>query len=384
MRILRLKGKDEKTILNQISREYGDKAIVLNTQKEEIESRFKWFRKPKTVITVALKDEEDDVLGTQEILDNDSLQPKKMVSKETQESYEMLLSLKNQISDMQETLKQMGTKVENDSNMGSTELSREESKDGLLTILNDKLINMGIKEELLPTILKGIDSQMKIEDVVKCLCGNIEQFLAPHMILQELPQVVFFIGCTGVGKTTTIAKLTAQYVLEKGKKVVLFTSDTYRIAAIEQLKTYADILGVQIEIIYDASELPRLLEKWKDVDHIFIDTAGRSHKNLEQVEELVTLLDVEEEKEVFLVVNANTTPKDITKITATYEGRGVIFDLILTKLDETDEVGNVINIVHCSHKNIAYVTNGQNVPADITSFDAEAYTLDLLGRINYE
>ena len=164
----------------------------------------------------------------------------------------------------------------------------------------------------------------------------------------------------GVGKTTTLAKLTAKYVLEEQKKVVLFTADTYRIAAVEQLKTYADSLGVEIEVIYNEAELPKYIEKWRDIDYILIDTAGRSHKNEEQVKELKALMQHIESKQVFLVLNANTAARDVVTIVDTYAQAEAEFDLILTKLDETDEIGNVVNIAYYANKPIMYLTYGQN------------------------
>ena len=120
------------------------------------------------------------------------------------------------------------------------------------------------------------------------------------------------------------------------------------------------------------------------MDHIFIDTAGRSHKNKEQVEELWNLLNCVNEKRVFLVMNANTAAKDVMNIIDTYGRDSNDFELIITKLDETDEVGNILNISCYAQRPIKYVTTGQNVPADIKLFNEEEYIVDLLGRIQYE
>lgn len=139
---------------------------------------------------------------------------------------------------------------------------------------------------------------MNLEEMIRKIYSELEKSLREKEG-KDLAQIIFFIGSTGVGKTTTLAKLTAKYVLEEHKKVVLFTADTYRIAAVEQLKTYADILGVEIEVIYNEAELPQYIEKWKHMDYILIDTAGRSHKNEEQVKELKALMKNVEKNKCF-------------------------------------------------------------------------------------
>ena len=126
------------------------------------------------------------------------------------------------------------------------------------------------------------------------------------------------------------------------------------------------------------------MEKWKKADYIFIDTAGRSHKNKEQVEELMNLLKSVNEKKIFLVINANTSTKDVINIIDTYGKAQEKFELIITKVDETDELGNILNISCYAQCPIAYITVGQNVPADIKRFNSEEYIIDLLGRIQYE
>lgn len=380
MKILKVKGKNEPIILEQIKKKYGETAIVLSTKCEEKTGMFKWLKKPKTVVTIALKEEEHEAFY-------DSLSGQEALSYEKEQldhaSYEVLLALKDQMANMQEAILHLNQTTLRVEGQGA-EVKPEEPGDYMKSILEQKLIAQGIKKEVLEIILEGIEKEVDLESAVRKIYTQIENILAKNQDLQTLPQVVFFIGPTGVGKTTTIAKLTAKYVLEEQKKVVLFTSDTYRIAAIEQLKTYADILGVEIEIIYEEEDIPRLLKKWEHADHIFIDTAGRSHKNKEQVSDLGHLLRKVEEKQVFLVINANTAAKDIIKIMDTYKKEASQFDLIVTKLDETDEIGNIVNIAYYTQRTIVYLTDGQNVPADIASFDSEQYTGYLLGRINYE
>ena len=384
MRILKLKGKSEETILKEIEREYGNGAVILSTQQEKQKGLAKWFTSPKTIITIAIKEEED--------IEQDSLSHKKvseeiqkislatLQQKENEKSYEVLLDLKNQISQLQKEIGSMKQKpIEEKESQEQQQLVHENK---WLSYLRVRLLQFGLKEEVCDNYLQNIKDE-SLEGIVGKVYSSLEEALK-ETTRGEMPQVIFFIGSTGVGKTTTLAKLTAKYVLEEQKKVVLFTADTYRIAAVEQLKTYADILGVEIEVIYNEAELPKYIEKWKHMDYILIDTAGRSHKNEEQVKELKALMQQIENKQVFLVLNANTVARDVVTIVNTYAKAEPQFDLILTKLDETDEIGNVVNIAYYSDKPIMYLTNGQNVPADIKLFNKQEYITELLGRISNE
>lgn len=377
MRILKIKGKDEKVILTQIEKQYGDKAVVLSTQKEQV-GRFKFFKSTKTVVTIAVKDEEDTISINENFEKDNKVTQSPIAQSEGVVATKMLSDLNEQIKSMEKTLKHMQHQTLQDT------MQVHNGKNEFITFLEDKMLSIGIKKSVCEWILDVVDDEADIETNIRAIYMKIEELLTMHKAEEELPQTVFFIGSTGVGKTTTIAKLTAKYVLEQQKQVVLFTSDTYRIAAIEQLKTYADILGVPIEIIYDEKDIPELLKKWSHVDHIFIDTAGRSHKNIEQVEELLKLLKSVVQKKVFLVINANTATNDVMNIIDTYSEAQDDFELIITKLDETDEIGNILNISCYAQRPIKYITTGQNVPADIKTFNREEYIVDLLGRIQYE
>lgn len=381
MRILKLKGKSEETILKEIEREYGDRAVILSTEQEEQKGMTKWFKMPKTIITIAVKDEDEIQQETKELEDTSS---RKILAgpeeKLKEESYEVLLGLKDQLAQLQKELSSI-KQVQVADKPHSTHTTYE-TENKWIHYIKAKLMQLGLKEELCTLYLAGMNEESP-EEIIRKIYSELEKVMNEQEE-KDTAQIIFFIGSTGVGKTTTLAKLTAKYVLEEQKKVVLFTADTYRIAAVEQLKTYADILGVEIEVIYNEAELPRYIEKWKHVDYILIDTAGRSHKNEEQVKELKALMKNVEQKQVFLVLSASTAAKDIVAIVDTYEKIEAEFDLIITKLDETDEIGNIVNIEYYAKKPIVYLTNGQNVPADIKIFDKHEYITELLGRISHE
>lgn len=191
---------------------------------------------------------------------------------------------------------------------------------------------------------------------------------------------IFFIGPTGVGKTTTIAKIASTLRLTKQTKVALITSDTYRIAAVDQLKTYANILGIPLQVVYSPQDMKPAMEELSEYDLVFVDTAGRSHNNKEQKEDIQNLLDTVEDanKEVFLVLSATTKYKDLVKIAQTYS-EITKYNLIFTKLDETETVGSLYNIHMLTGAPLSYATWGQNVPDDIGKIDAQSMAKKLLG-----
>lgn len=197
---------------------------------------------------------------------------------------------------------------------------------------------------------------------------------------EKKPKVVFFVGNTGVGKTTTMAKLASLCTLNQKLKCALFSVDTYRIAAIEQLKTYANILNAPMEVVYTPEEMASSVEKYKEYDLILVDTAGRSHKNEEQRQDLKAIIDSvsDYEKEVFLVVSATVKYSDLLTISEKY---GELFDykLIFTKLDETNGLGCMMNLKLDTGKQLSYVTWGQNVPDDIGVLDPQIIAKKLLG-----
>ncbi|MCR5251181.1 MAG: flagellar biosynthesis protein FlhF [Lachnospiraceae bacterium] len=193
-------------------------------------------------------------------------------------------------------------------------------------------------------------------------------------------KVVFFIGPTGVGKTTTLAKIASRFRLTENKRIVLFTTDTYRISATDQLKTYAGILGAPFHVIYTPEELKEHYERYKDLDYILIDTAGHSHKNEEQKKEMMLFLEALKdvaECEFYLVVSATTKYKDLVAIADAYKEL-TEYRLIFTKLDETRECGNLLNLRLHTGAAMSYVTNGQNVPDDIEVFNPQNMAKQLL------
>ena len=190
-------------------------------------------------------------------------------------------------------------------------------------------------------------------------------------------RIVALIGATGVGKTTTLAKIAARFVLEKNIRAALITADTYRISAVEQLKTYSDIIGLPLEIVYSPEELKVAIHKHRDKDLILIDTAGRSQHNEYQMRELQDFLAVDSRIEKHLVMSATTKNRDVADILQKFSvcepGR-----VIFTKTDETSTLGMIVNLLADKDISLSFLTNGQSVPDDIIPASADKLAALLL------
>ncbi len=184
------------------------------------------------------------------------------------------------------------------------------------------------------------------------------------------------LGPTGVGKTTTIAKIAARVLLEKKKKVGFITTDTYRIAAIEQLRTYANLLQAPVEVVYNAADFKQAIDKFADLDFVFIDTAGRNYKEAKFVEDLKEVVDFSLDMETFLVLSVTSKEEDMSVIIDQFQAFP-IEKFIFTKIDETNSLGSLFNLMRNYHRGIAYYTNGQEVPEDLEEATQENI-IDLL------
>ncbi|MCJ8006282.1 flagellar biosynthesis protein FlhF [Lederbergia wuyishanensis] len=188
---------------------------------------------------------------------------------------------------------------------------------------------------------------------------------------------VNFVGPTGVGKTTTIAKLAAEAVLEHKKKVALITTDTYRIAAIDQLKTYAQLLNIPVEVVYEEDDFHSAVIKYEDYDIVLIDTAGRNYQEKQYIHDLQSLFGDETNIETYLVLSISMKEKDIERIIENFLELN-FNQFIFTKADETRSFGIMYNLI-CKYKvGAAYITTGQDVPDDIIAATPKVITEYLL------
>ncbi|CAM3903889.1 GTPase [Alicyclobacillus pomorum] len=205
----------------------------------------------------------------------------------------------------------------------------------------------------------GKQHDLFVQHVLRDMEAQVEaQPIAPTS------RVVALVGPTGVGKSTTIGKLAALHVLAGNRKVGLLTTDTYRIAAVDQLETYADILNIPLEVVYETSDIPGALERLADRDLILLDTAGRNFRVERHVEELRHWLQQISVDETYLVLALTSKTEDLDAIAAAFE-RVPVDKFLFTKLDETTTYGAILNLLYSYRKPLSYLTTGQNVPDDI-------------------
>ncbi len=255
-----------------------------------------------------------------------------------------------------------------------------------IQLIYNQLVNNEVDEKYANQIISEIEGNLKKDASMDNILASIYQKIILKLgqpktieLVGKNPKFVFFIGPTGVGKTTTIAKIASMFKMNQKAKVAFLTADTYRIAAVEQLRTYANILGIPLKVIYSEDEMLAAKEEYADFDVVFVDTAGRSHRSKDQRDDIEKLINTipEEEREVYLVLSATTKYRDLVKITEAYS-EIMNYNLIFTKLDETGTIGNLFNIRMLTEAPLSYATFGQNVPDDIARVDAQSIAKQLL------
>ncbi len=391
-------GKDETEAVMKAKDDLGSNAVVLNVRTMKQRGLAKVFKKDFVEITAALEEKDfaqnvnnnkptfsrvsSEAIKKQQSQINlladdraDTNAPKQseIIEKKLDSLHDML---RNQM--VKEEDVKPAVRPENNANFKS------------LKLIYNKLLENEVSEKYANAIINDIENSMKKESNLDSILASVYQkiilkFGEPEAIEDDdRRKIVFFIGPTGVGKTTTIAKLASDFKLTRSKNVAMITADTYRIAAVEQLNTYASILDVPVNVIYSPSEIVESIEELSDYQMIFVDTAGRSHKNTEQRDEIIEMIsnvrnsDIDADIVIFLVMSVTTKYRDMVNICDAYKSLNS-YRLLFTKLDETDSVGNILNIKLYTGAPISYITCGQNVPDDIESVDVQKLAKSLLG-----
>ncbi len=418
MTINKYTGKTEEEAMEKVRKELGSAAVIMNVKVVKPKGFSGIFKSNTYEVTAAVEDEgfskdaknfaiptPEPKAGSFEAVADDAIILKdafsavnQVLEKQEKDEQEKVEEVKTETV-KPEPVKPEQVKIEPvKPEPAKPELIKEAkpSIDGdnhvFVKMLYNVLLENEVQEKYINQVLEDMDKVLKTSHSLDNLLSNVYQKMVlklgtPTKIMpgEKKPKVVFFIGPTGVGKTTTIAKIASKFKVEEGKKVGLITADTYRMAAANQLQTYANILGVPLNVIYSADELLDTVKKqsreFSDLDVILVDTIGFSHKNDEQrndTKKLVNALGGVYDSEVYLVLSATTKYKDLIEIADSYM-EFAQFNLIFTKLDETKCLGNIFNLKCYTGAPLSYITVGQNVPDDIEILNAQKLVKQLLG-----
>jgi flagellar biosynthesis protein FlhF len=380
--------------------ELGKDAIVMNIKTISPKGFYKIFKKPLVEITAAVddnasyKNEKPKTAPSYpvqrkntnpDIIYDD--EPDQLTFKTSAPAITEPSAIEAKLNNLQSLLEKQMLEKEKENQEKTDDKAEKNNNLAFIQLVYNQLVTNEVDEKYANQIIAEIECNLKKDASLDNILASIYQKIIlklgqPKTIelnVDQKPKFIFFIGPTGVGKTTTIAKIASKFKVNEKAKVAFLTADTYRIAAVEQLRTYANILGVPLKVIYSPEEMKQARDEFSDYDIIFVDTAGRSHRSKEQRDDVETLINTipEEEREIYLVLSATTKYVDLIKITEAYS-EIVNYNLIFTKLDETSTIGNLLNIRMLTNAPLSYATFGQNVPDDISRVDAQNIAKQLL------
>ncbi|HLF93916.1 MAG TPA: GTP-binding protein [Planctomycetota bacterium] len=364
MQIRRYAGSDEKEILKRIRADLGADAVILHSAFERQKGLMRLFKRPRLEIVAGggfkiVKDFDPSAgpkaapAAAPDALKKEIADIKRLIS-ETQD----LVTRRNGFDGPQELAEEYAA-------LAATRVS-EKLAQRMAAQIRAKLPAEALKDRArLRASIKGL-----VKEMIRCTEGIA---LKPGRCVR-----VAFIGPTGVGKTTTIAKLISIYA-HRGKEVGVITNDTYRIAAAEQIRRVAQLVGVPIRVCPRPQEIEAALQEFANRDLVLIDTAGRSQKNLERMDELKEVLAAVKPDETHLVVSMTTQPETIVDVAERFAVCG--YDrLVVTKLDEALKVGVVLDVLSRVQTELSFITTGQEIPRDIEVADGDRLAALILGE----
>lgn len=342
--------------MNMIRFELGRDAIIISQRKVRKPGFWGFFSKKSLEVTAAV----DNVKKS---IDPPEREPEQDMMEKARSSADVI----REIQDIRNVLNEMKT--------ASTVNHKPPKKSKLQLKLENNDVSEGLTKKImtsLKTAKNGVEEAVKARKCIEKMVSVSEDKMTGTVIL---------IGPTGVGKTTTIAKLAGKLALSDKKKVGLLTVDTYRIGAVDQLKTYADILNLPFKVVLSLKDMDSAIESMKDCDVILIDTTGRSSKNTMQISELRSFIEKADSRSIHLVISCTTKEKDIKAITEGFRELNYN-NIIITKLDETTTYGSILNIMEHAKQPLSFVTTGQNVPDDLVKITKSQVCDLILGEFD--
>ncbi|TWT27839.1 flagellar biosynthesis protein FlhF [Planomicrobium sp. CPCC 101110] len=364
-----------------IKRDLGSDALILNTKKIKTGGFLGFFKKEKLEVIAAVetkqleqkkqaKERKSEIppLKKQKPAEEAGLAEKAGKHSKEEPNVDMMNELKN--------IKHVMMQV-----IGENRLP--ETLKPLNRRLTQQEIAPEIQSELYAKLMLALDRQPDLaEKGLKGLARNeIMALVKKHQkkLVDKDPDIICFIGPTGVGKTTTIAKIAADLMLRADKKVGLITSDTYRIAAVEQLKTYASILNIPVQVAESSADVLKAIDELDGCDIILMDTAGRNYQQKQYIDDLEAMLPDKNKIQINLVLSLTSKYEDMRKIIDNFQT--IQMDqLLLTKKDETSSAGAILNLIYHYSIPIHHIANGQNVPDDILTVTPELIANFVLGE----
>lgn len=366
MKVKKYVAKTMQEAMKEIKKELGPDAVILNSKEIKSGGILGLFQQ-KSMEVIAAIDKEPTLpkKGSKQVITRQD-----NMTKQAEQSQVL-----DEIKHLKELLATQSFQSENNFppvyENAFKYLLEQEVSDTLALEIMQSIVKKGKEDEHVTKV------QMK-----ELLNEEIEKRLAHVSFkgISEAKRIIQFVGPTGVGKTTTLAKVAALSMLEHRKKIAFITTDTYRIAAIEQLKTYARILDVPVEVAYSVEDYERALQTFAHFDYIFVDTAGRNFRDERYVQELKNMLDFKKDQvETYLVLSLTAKKTDIMDIYHQFTWLPVE-KVIFTKMDETLTFGSILNIGASENIDIAYITNGQDVPDDLVKPNKQKVSQLILSR----
>ncbi|MDX1806920.1 MAG: flagellar biosynthesis protein FlhF [Paenisporosarcina sp.] len=366
-------------VIPMIKRDLGEDALILNTKKVKTSGFFGLFKQEKLEVIAAVDTNLSEKKKKIESLSTESKPLEKI--EET-----VVIESENPPTKKDENLEELMSELKSLKQFMFQSIDEERLPDALKalkTTLNDQGITVEVQSELLGKLMLVLDRYPNYsEDKIHALARKeIIKLINAHKKRPSRRKIdiICFIGPTGVGKTTTIAKIAADYLLNEDKKVGLITSDTYRIAAVEQLKTYSSILNIPIRVVESSADLTAAIDDLCDCDIILMDTAGRNYQQKQYIDDLKLMLPETKKIQINLVLSLTSKYEDMKKIIDNFQT--IEMDqLILTKKDETSSSGAILNLIYHYSIPIRYIANGQNVPDDIVTVTPELIANFVLGE----